>query len=325
MFFKTYFLVGGAGFLGSHFIDALLKQTTTQKVVIYDNFSSGRMWHYAHHQSDHRLTIVSADVKEFDKLRESMQGCEVVIHLASNPDIARASSEPSIDFLEGTMLTHHVLEAARQTRVKRLLYTSGSGVYGDVGMQETAENYSPMRPISTYGASKLAGEALISSYCHLFQMTAAAFRFGNIVGPRQTHGVGLDFIKKLLQNPSQLTILGDGMQSKSYIHVEDAVSAVLWANEKQTFAYDVYNVATNDYITVQDIAKITIESMGITDPILFQYTGGDRGWKGDVPRVRLNTDKIRMLGWTCQRHSAMAIKDSVISMLKDIKKGILMT
>ena len=219
--YGRYFIVGGAGFIGSHFADRLLADPATDSVTLYDNFSSGREWHYAHHAKDHRLNVVRGDVKDLAALQEAMRGHETVIHLASNPDIARAVTEPDIDFREGTFLTQQVLEAMRVNRTPRLLYASGSGVYGDLGELEASENYSPMLPVSTYGASKLAGEALIASYCAMFDLRASAFRFGNVVGPRQTHGVGFDFVRRLLDDPTCLRILGDGSQSKSYIHVFD--------------------------------------------------------------------------------------------------------
>ncbi|HLB42903.1 MAG TPA: NAD-dependent epimerase/dehydratase family protein [Gammaproteobacteria bacterium] len=311
MSFKTYFLVGGAGFLGSHFIDALLTQSDTQKVTVYDNFSSGREWHYQQHLGDSRFSIVRGDVKDFNRLQQAMVGYEVVMHFASNPDIARAAKEPNIDFTEGIYLTSQVLEAARITGVNRIVYMSGSGVYGDVGMLESREDHGSMFPVSTYGASKLAGEAFISSYCHMFGISACAFRCGNIVGSRQTHGVGYDFVRSLMKNQDTLTILGDGTQSKSYIHVEDVVQAVFLANKMMQNKFEIYNVATNDYISVLEIAKIIIECMDIKKPVALKFTGGKRGWKGDVPIVRLNTDKIRSLGWICKRYSAQAIKESV--------------
>lgn len=320
---KTYFLVGGAGFIGSHFVDALLKMSDTERVTIYDNFSSGKEWHYQHHLSDSRLLVVKADVKETAVLTKAMQGHAVVMHFASNPDIARAAIEPSIDFTEGMFLTYQVLEAARLTNVRRIIYNSGSGVYGEVGFLETDEDHGPLLPISTYGASKLAGEAFISSYCHMFGLTATVFRFGNVVGPRQTHGVGYDFVRSLIRNPKTLKILGDGTQSKSYIHVEDVVSAVLLANEKLNTAFEVFNVATGDYITVHDIAKIIIDCMKIKTPIQIDFTGGDRGWKGDVPIVRLNIEKIKSLGWVCKRNSAQAIRDSVLSLIKEHQESVL--
>src|SRR5262245_8268278 len=294
---SRYFITGGAGFIGSHFTDRLLSESSVTGVTLFDNFSSGREWHYAHHLNDGRLRIVRGDVKNTEALTTAMQDHDVVIHLASNPDIARAAVEPEIDFREGTLLTNNVVEAMRRSGTKTVLYASGSGVYGDLGETETAEDHGPLIPISTYGASKLAGEALISAYCHMFELTGRVFRFGNVVGPRQTHGVGFDFLRQLLKNPHKLRILGDGTQSKSYIHVRDIVEAVLLAAQRTRERFAAYNVAT-DYITVTEIAHLAAECAGL-DPssVEFEYTGGNRGWKGDVPVVRLNADRIRGLGW----------------------------
>ena len=179
-----------------------------------------------------------------------------------------------------------------------------------------------MQPVSTYGASKLAGEALIASYCAMFGMTARVFRFGNVVGPRQTHGVGFDFVRRLLDDPSRLRILGDGSQSKSYIHVFDVVNAVLLANRSCAKPFEVYNVATGDYIAVTEIAQLAAEVAGLEPgSVHFEYSGGDRGWKGDVPVVRLNTDRIQSLGWTCQRTSRQALCVSMRALLEDAKEG----
>ncbi len=221
-------IVGGAGFIGSHFVDRLLAERV-DGVTVFDNFSSGRRWHLEAHADDRRLRVVEADVRDLDDLVKAMAGADTVIHLASNPDIARAATDPAVDFDQGTLLTHHVVEAARRSSVPRMLYASGSGVYGDLGEIEAGEDHGPLIPVSTYGASKLAGEALIASYCFMFDLSACVFRFGNVVGPHQTHGVGYDFIRRLLEDPAELTILGDGTQSKSYVHVSDIVDAVLLA------------------------------------------------------------------------------------------------
>ena len=315
---KRFFIVGGAGFIGSHFTDRLLSDRAIEKVTIFDNFSSGRAWHYAHHGADPRLSIVRGDVTDLALLTQSMANHEVVIHLASNPDIARAATEPAVDFDQGTRLTHHVVEAMRRSGVPRLLYASGSGVYGDIGEVEAHEDHGPLAPVSTYGASKLAGEALICSYTAMFGITGCAFRFGNVVGPRQTHGVGYDFLRRLLDDPRKLSILGDGSQSKSYVHVEDVMNAVLLAHERTERPYQVYNVATGDYITVAQIAELAVECAGLRPgDVEFRYSGGDRGWKGDVPIVRLNTDRIRSLGWACQRSSREALRVSMSAMLND--------
>jgi UDP-glucose 4-epimerase len=317
-----YFIVGGAGFIGSYFTDLLLADRAITAVTLYDNFSSGRQWHYEHHLSDVRLRVVRGDVKEIALLTEAMQGHDVVIHLASNPDIARAAVEPDIDFREGTFLTNNVVEAMRRNGTATILYASGSGVYGDLGDLEASEDHGPMLPISTYGASKLAGEALITSYCHMFDFTGRVFRFGNVVGPRQTHGVGFDFLRQLLKNPGKLKILGDGTQSKSYIYVTDVVNAVLtaWRGSRDRFA--AYNVATGDYITVTEIAHLAVECAGLEQgSVEFEYTGGNRGWKGDVPVVRLNTDRIRSLGWKCEAGSRDALRKSMLAMLAEMKAG----
>ncbi len=320
--YGRYFIVGGAGFIGSHFADRLLSERATETVTLYDNFSSGREWHYAQHLSDHRLRVVRGDVKDLDALQEGMRGHETVIHLASNPDIARAAREPDIDFREGTFLTQQVLEAMRVNGTPRLLYASGSGVYGDLGELEANEDYAPMLPVSTYGASKLAGEALIASYCAMFDLRASAFRFGNVVGPRQTHGVGFDFVRRLLEDPTRLRILGDGSQSKSYIHVFDVINAVLLAHTWRKKPFEVFNVATGDYITVAQIAELAVEVAGLAPgSVHFEYSGGNRGWKGDVPVVRLNTDRIKSLGWTCKRTSRQALCVSMTTLLSDARQG----
>src|ERR1700683_3153292 len=311
-------VVGGAGFIGAHFVDRLLGDPAVETVRVYDNFSSGREWHLAAHQDDSRLEVIRAEVGDLDALTDSMAGIETVIHLASNPDIARAATEPAVDFDQGTLLTHHVVEAMRRAGAGRILYASGSGVYGDLGEWEPDEDHGPLVPVSTYGASKLAGEALISAYCYMFDLTGRAFRFGNVVGPRQTHGVGFDFVRRLLVDPTRLTILGNGTQSKSYIHVSDVVSAVLTAgNNPDGRRYEVYNVATGDYITVSEIAELVVECLKLKTRPRFEYSGGDRGWKGDVPIVRLNTSRIRELGWTNRFGSRMALRESIIAMIED--------
>ena len=261
-------------------------------------------------------------MRDLEHLVAAVDGHDTVIHLASNPDIARAMTDPAIDFDQGTLLTHHVAEAARRGGVELVLYASGSGVYGDLGHLEAAEDHGPLVPVSTYGASKLAGEALLASYAAMFGVAARAFRFGNVVGPRQTHGVGFDFIRRLLDDPRRLRILGDGQQSKSYIHVDDVIEAVLHAARLATEPFAVFNVATGDYVTVTEIAELAVDVVGLpAGSTQFEYTGGDRGWKGDVPVVRLNTDRIRALGWKNERTARQALRASMESMLVDARDG----
>jgi len=317
-----FFVVGGAGFIGAHFVDWLLGEGKAARVTAYDNFTSGRQWHIEPHLGDARFAVVRGNVEDLPALRTAMDGHDVVIHLASNPDIARAATEPDIDFWQGTALTQSVVEAMRVTSAKRILYASGSGVYGDLGTQEIEEDQGALLPISTYGASKLAGEMLIASYTFMFGLSGCAFRFGNVVGPRQTHGVGFDFARRLLKSPGELSILGDGSQSKSYVHVSDIIRAVLLAHEKTAGRYQVYNVGTGDEITVSQIAELAVECVGLPrGSVHFAYTGGDRGWKGDVPIVRLRTDRIRALGWAPRHNSREALASAVNAMIPDMKAG----
>jgi UDP-glucose 4-epimerase len=313
-----YFIVGGAGFIGSHLVDRLLSFLATEKVTVYDNFSSGREWHCKQHVTNPRFMVMRADVKDQKLLAACMRGHDTVIHLASNPDISCAATEPDIDFREGTCLTNNVLEAMRLANASTIIYASGSGVYGDLGDKEADENHGPLVPISTYGASKLAGEALISSYCHMFGFTGRVFRFANVVGPRQTHGVGLDFLRQLLEHPTFLRILGDGTQSKPYIHVDDVVSAILLVFLNDTSSFSVYNVATSDHVMVKEIALMAGECMALKD-VKFEYTGGNRGWKGDIPVVRMNSDRIRGMGWNCRVGSKEALRKSMVEILKDLR------
>ncbi len=311
-------VIGGAGFIGSHLVDSLLASPQVEAVTVFDNFSSGREAHLAAHRHDVRLRVVCGEAGDLNALRACLENQELVIHLASNPDIARAMQDPSVDFWQGTHLTFNVLEAMRQAGVKRLLYPSGSGVYGDLGALEIGEDYGPLVPISTYGASKLAGEALISSYCHMFGFRARAFRFANVVGARQTHGVGLDFANRLRENPRQLRILGDGTQSKSYIHVSDVVEAVRVAHYRETAPFRAFNVGTGDAVTVTEIAFLAMEVLGLPrDSVQLCYTGGDRGWKGDVPVVRLNCERIRALGW----RPSMGSREAVARSIREILEG----
>lgn len=315
-------VVGGAGFIGSHLVGELLRDPVIQQVTVYDNFTSGRWWHLEDAARDPRFDLVTGDVKDLDLLTKTVEGHERVVHFASNPDIAKAMTDPTVDFDEGTLLTHHVVEAARRGGAERILYASGSGVYGDLGAVEIDEDFGPLVPVSTYGASKLAGEALLSSYCHMFGLSACAFRFGNVIGAHQTHGVGYDFVRRLLDDPTVLTILGNGSQSKPYVHVEDVVAAMLVADERAAGPFDVFNVAPEDHLSVREIAELAVETvLGPGAEVELRFGDGDRGWKGDVPVVRLNTDRIRSLGWANKRSAKEAMRAALESMTEEARAG----
>ncbi len=307
------FLAGGAGFIGSWLVDRLLRDGET--VTVYDNFSSGKESHLCSYRSNELLTVIRGAIQNTHTMREIMQGHDLVIHLASNPDIAKAAIDPTIDFHEGTMLTQMILESMRVTGVRQLIYMSGSGVYGDLGYRMASEDHGPLVPTSTYGASKLAGEAMISAYCHMFGMNATVFRFANVVGGRQTHGVGLDFLRRLKADPTKLQIMGDGKQSKSYLHVSDAVNAIRLGHCMGGNTYEVFNVSTDDSIIVDEIAEMAIKVLGLELKV-FEYTGGRGGWKGDIPIVRLDSFKIRDLGWK-NKHTSLQAMRLALTALKD--------
>jgi UDP-glucose 4-epimerase len=303
------FIAGGAGFIGSHLTDALLRRPDDE-VVVYDNLASGSEAHLDGALDDPRLRLVVADLQDFDGVVDAMAGADHVYLFASNPDIAAAVYDPGIDFWQGTWLTHNVIEAVRINEVPRITYASGSGVYGDRGVEEVDEESGPLIPVSTYGASKIAGESLLAAYSHMFDIDAVVFRFANVVGRRQTHGVTYDFVRHLLEDPTQLRILGDGSQSKSYIHVSDVVSAMLTLTDQGWTGFEVFNAGTGDYITVTEIADLVVERLGL-EGVRYEYGSSPRGWKGDVPIVRFRSDKLVARGWRSAHTSAEALIDSI--------------
>lgn len=309
-----YFVTGGAGFIGSHMVERLLQDKKNQ-VTVFDNFCSGQMSYIEHFLENKQFKLVNGDLLKLDSLKKVLKGYDFVFHFAANPDIAKCMTETDLDLKQGVIATYNVLEAMRINGINKIAYTSGSGVYGDVGLTETPEEFGPLLPISMYGASKLGAEGIISAFCHMFDMQAWIYRFANVVGKRQTHGVGFDFIRKLRKNLAQLEILGDGNQSKSYIHVSDAINAMLYIIEKSRDKVNIYNVATDDYITVNMIAKIVINEMGLNS-VEIKHTGGDRGWKGDVPVVRFDLNKIHMIGWKARLSSTEAVKKSIKEILE---------
>ena len=315
-------VIGGAGFIGSNLIGSLL-QKTGGEVLAYDNFSSGTHWHLSPYVGNPRLKVSEADILDNDRLMTALQGCDLLYHLASNPDISLAATEPAVDFDRGTLLTHRVLEAARKSGVKLIIYASGSGVFGDDAAREfDEEGFSP-KPTSTYAASKIAGEALLSAYCHMFGMNGLTFRFANVVGPNQTHGVGYDFIRKLKANPRRLEVLGNGTQSKSYIYVDDVLAGLtmfLGGNIREKRAYDYFNLCTGDYITVKEIAQLVIKELQLTD-VDVAYGTSSKGWSGDVPIIRFSSEKIRRLGWKNNYTSHVAMQKSVAGMIQNFSRA----
>jgi len=311
-----YFISGGAGFIGSNMVERLLDEPGNE-VTVFDNFSSGHMLYIKHYLNKKEFNLIEGDLLDLDFLIRSMKGHDYVFHFAANADIARSTLETDLDLKMTVLATYNIVEAMRVNDIKTIAYSSGSGVYGDVGITETPENFGPLLPISMYGASKLGAEGIIAAFCHMFDMTSYIFRFANVVGRRQTHGVGYDFVNRLKRNPEKLEILGDGFQSKSYIYIDDVLDAMFYVINNSSNQINIYNIATNDYITVNEIAEIAVKEMRL-ECVEFIYSGGKRGWKGDVPVVRFDLSKIHSLGWTSKYNSKKAISISIQDLAKEL-------
>ena len=305
-----YFIAGGCGFIGSELAHKLLKNKNN-KVVVYDNLSSGRLDFLADIMDNPNLAVVIEEIGNRASLIEAMKDCDVVYHLASNADIAKAIEDPTIDFYNGTVLTNDILEAMRINGIRKILYASGSGVYGRTGFKRVTEDHAK-NPVSTYGASKLAGEAMISAYCSIFDMTGMVFRFANVVGRNSTHGVIKDFIRKLRNNSEILDILGDGTQTKSYIHVYDAIRALTEMSDV-VIPFDAFNISCDDEISVFEIAKMVVQSMKL-DNVAYRFHPvfeDGRGWKGDVSVIKMDSTKARRYGWSPSYGSKKAIQQAI--------------
>jgi UDP-glucose 4-epimerase len=305
-------VTGGAGFIGSHLTERLLKQR--HKVIVLDNFSNGRIENIQRLLGNPSLTIVKEDLKRPKKLGQIISASGTIFHLAANPEVKIGETDPKTHFEENILATFNLLEAVRKNgKPKTIVFTSTSTVYGEAKLIPTPEDYAPLIPISTYGASKLACEALITSYAHTFNHRALILRLANIIGPRSNHGVVADFIKKIKTNPTELEILGDGHQEKSYMYISDCIEAIMHltsAFSKGTQQIDVFNVGPNDKITVTQIAKIVSEEMN-TPNIKHKFTGGvdgGRGWRGDVKTMQLSIDKLLGTGWRPSHSSEQAVR-----------------
>jgi|TARA_B110000967_G_scaffold93715_1_gene96356 UDP-glucose 4-epimerase len=308
-------VTGGAGFIGSHLVDALV--LSGKKVRIVDNFSSGRIEFLSHHDKNENVEIINCDLLDLEQLKEAMKGISHVHHLAANPDIRLGTEITDTDLRQGTLATYNVLESMRINDVRNISFASSSAIYGEADEMPTTEKYGPNLPISLYGASKLASEALISAWIGTFGGIGYIHRFANIVGPRGTHGVIFDFIHKLKNNPNRLEVLGDGFQEKSYMSVRDCVDSMLHLIENANDSVNLYNLGTGDTCSVRRIAEIVVEESGLEN-VSIEYTGGKRGWAGDVPKTFLNVDKLLSTNFKPTRMSEETIRDTVIQLIYEI-------
>ena len=302
-------VAGGAGFIGSHLIDALLKEG--HEVVCIDNFFIGTRANIQYLKGVDNFRFYEQDLTKFDKILNifEKEKPEYIFHLAANSDIQASAENPMIEYQNTYSTTFNLLECMRRTNVKKLFFASTSAVYGEQMGAEVSEEAVALKPISYYGGAKLGSEAMISAFAYMNDMEVLVFRFPNVIGPRLTHGVIFDFVKRLKADPSHLRILGDGTQSKPYMHVLDLVGAIMRFKDVPA-GVSLYNVGVESQTSVTRIAEIVCEKMGLSG-IPFEYTGGRGGWKGDVPVFAYDLGKIHAAGWQAEMSSDEAVVKTV--------------
>lgn len=302
---QSHVITGGAGFIGSHLVETLLARD--QRVIVLDNLSHSQQDWLQGMRSHSRFCFHNVDLRSPEGLNEMLSGADVVWHLAANTNMVIGAEETRVDIENGILSTHNLLEALRKSTPRKLLFSSSGAVYGDIERPPAREDYGPLLPVSLYGAGKLACEGLISAYCSIFGITAWIFRFGNVLGARMSHGVIFDFIRKLRSNPNELEILGDGGAEKNYILVEEVVDGMLYSFEHAQPVCEIYNLGSPSTTRVTEIARTVIEEMGLSK-VSLRFTGGARGWPGDQPRVYMEVEKMRRLGWTTRHSSDEAVR-----------------
>jgi UDP-glucose 4-epimerase len=302
-----YFVTGGAGFIGSNLVDRLLAQG--HDVVAYDNLSTGFEENLENAKQNNRFRLVLDDLLNRTALNESMAGCECVFHLAANADVRFGTQHPGRDLEQNTLATFNVLEAMRSNNIQRIAFSSTGSIYGEPEVFPTPETAPFPIQTSLYGASKLACEGLIEAYCEGFGFEGYIFRFVSILGERYSHGHVYDFFRSLQRDPSRLKILGNGLQKKSYLYVQDCIDAIFAAMEKSRDRVNIFNLGADEYCQVNDSIGWITNHLGISPQLI--YTGGERGWIGDSPFIFLDCRKIRALGWTPR----VSIREGVIRTL----------
>ena len=313
-------VTGAAGFIATSLLPRLLN--SGDEVHGVDNYFLGKREFVARSLGTPNFHFYEFDLLDRDRVIALFRDVrpDLVWHLAANSDISFGTKYTDFDLKGGTLVTYNVLEAMRLAGTKELLFSSSGAIYGEPKVMPTPENYGPILPISLYAASKAACETLITAFASNYGIRSWIFRFGNIAGPFPTHGVIHDFILKLKKDPTRLQILGDGRQSKPYVHVEDCLDGMMFGHKQARENVNCFNLAVPDATSVNEIAQWTIEAMGLdAKRVLLEYTGGSRGWPGDVPQVRLDTRRMESLGWRPKMKSAEAVRRSISETVEQMR------
>jgi UDP-glucose 4-epimerase len=307
------FVTGAAGFIGSTLVDRLLSDGHT--VIGFDNFSTG-LNEFLKNASQHKsFALIQGDLLDQTILNHAMKNCEIVFHLAANADVRFGTNHPEKDLQQNTVVTSHVLEAMRKNNIKKIVFSSTGSIYGEAKIIPTPEDAPFPIQTSLYGASKLAAEGLIQAYCEGYDFQAWIFRFVSILGERYTHGHVFDFYKQLVKNPNELHVLGNGKQKKSYLYVQDCISAILHALNHSKEKVSIYNLGTDEYCEVNNSIQWICDYLKLSPKII--YSGGDKGWIGDNPFIFLDCNKIRSLEWKPQ----LTIQEGIIRTVEFLKKN----
>jgi len=309
----TYFITGASGFIASNLVDYLLKNN--KKVIGYDNFTTGNKAFLDLTINNYNFKLIEGDILDFEKLKLSMVGCDFVFHLAANADVRFGTEHVDKDLKQNTIGTFNVLEAMRSNNIKKIAFSSTGSVYGEAKLIPTPEDAPFPIQTSFYGASKLAGEALLTAFAEGFDFQVWIFRFVSILGERYSHGHVYDFYKQLLKDPTKLAVLGNGKQRKSYLYVGDCIDAIIVAIEKSNDKVNILNLGTDEYCEVNDSIGWIIEHLKLKPAL--SYTGSERGWIGDNPFIFLDTKKIRNLGWKPK----YTIKDGIIKTIQYLENN----
>ena len=314
-------VIGGAGFIGSNLCEALLEHGN--QVICIDNLSNGRRENINEILTNKRFAFYNGDAtdKEFMEEIFSKERPDVVFHLAANSDIQASASNPEVEYRNTYTTTFCILECMRKYAIKRIFFASTSAVYGDKRGIELSEDTPNLSPVSYYGAAKLGSEALIQAYSYMNDMETLIFRFPNVIGPKLTHGVIYDFIRKLDKNKEALNILGDGKQTKPYIYVKDLVEAIIDFTDNAKAGVEIYNLGVSGATSVKKIADIICEELGLGN-VRYEYTGGESGWKGDVPQFQYCLNKIHKAGWKAQYSSDEAVRKTVRDAIRERKENV---